>query len=113
MKGTFFSCVTRGSKRTIAKVYVAEDRKAGCLLSRETSMELGVLKLTRDVEEEEVVINQLTKGSKLNDIVEKFKGRVLNEPDGKVGKVKDFQLKLNIKEDIKPVVQRLRNTPFH
>ena len=52
---------------------MAEDRKAGCLLSRETSMELGVLKLTRDVEEEEVVINQLRKWSKLNDIVEKFK----------------------------------------
>ena len=38
---------------------------------------------------------------------------MLNESDGKVGKVKDFQLKLNIKEDVKPVVQRLRNTRFH
>ena len=43
----------------IAKV-AAKEKKAGSLLSRETFIELGVLKLTMDAEEE--VVKQLRKG---------------------------------------------------
>ena len=60
-------------------------------------------------------INNIGKYStdKLTDIIRKYRGTVLNEPDGKVGKVKDVQLELNIDASVQSVVQKVRNTPFH
>ena len=75
------------------------------MLSRGTSTELRVLKVTTDTE----TVKNLTESSRLSDIVHRYSGNVVNEANGKVGKVKNSQLKLNIKESINPVVQ-VRNT---
>ena len=114
MRGIFFSAVTKGSRRAIAKVYVTEEKRAGCLLSRGTSTELGVLKVITDPESvESLSVSGVGQGDRLSEILQRYRGTVLNEPEGKVGKVKDYQLKLNINESVVPVVQKVRNAPFH
>ena len=94
-------------------VYVTEAGKAGCLLSRGTSTELGVLTVISDTETVKSLSESVGNRGRLSQIVQKYRGRVLNNPEGKVGKVKEYQLKLNIKEGVEPVVQKVRNTPFH
>ena len=75
MKGIFFSSIARGSKRTVAKMFVTEESEAGCLLSRETSTELGVLRVTTDKES----INCVGEhgGSVLREITQRYRGTVL------------------------------------
>ena len=114
MRGIFFSAVTKGSRQAIAKVYVTEEKMVGCLLSRGTTTELGVLKVITDPESaESLSVSGVGQGDRLSKILQRYRGTVLNEPEGKVGKVKDYQLKLNINESVVPVVQKVRNTPFH
>ena len=66
------------------------------LLGRSTATELGVLQIGS-------LINSVN-----SDIVEEFRDCFTG-----VGKLKGYQLKLYVKEDVAPVVQPLRRSPFN
>ncbi len=71
------------------------------LLSYSTSIELKLVKLTYAVTSRDEEFHR--------SIVAKY-------PDlfsGKIGRLKDFELKFHINKDVKPIVQKERKTPFH
>ena len=80
-----------------ADFYVAEAK--GCLLSFATANELGVISIVNALEDDRT---QRTKAV-MQDFDPLFHG---------LGKLKDFQLKLNIDDDVPPVHQKHRRVPF-
>ena len=74
--------------------FVVVEEKAGAILSRQTSEELGILKIE---------INTVSHDALLEEYPECFQG---------VGKLKGFQAKLDIDESVKPIAQKLRPPPF-
>ena len=79
-------------------------RNAGCLLSRETSTRLGMLHIAAYTTTEHPPLH-----GKYQYLLQKFPA-VLS---GKIGKLKDYQLELNIDPTVPPVVQNSRPTPLH
>ena len=102
LEGIFYSNVSVDSTHDIAKIYVASANNSGCVLSRETATNLGLLKIVNKMSEEQNIPDRTSQ------IVSKhpnvFKG---------LGKLKNVQLKLDIDETVKPVAQHLRKTPYH
>ena len=90
-------CTGSTSKKIEAEFFVLEE-KGKSLLSRNTAIELGVLRLG-PVEPDTI--------SQVENLKEKypkcFEG---------LGKLKDFQLKLPIDKDVKPVIQAGRRIPY-
>ena len=77
---------------TVCFVVVEENARA--ILSRQTSEELGILKIEKNTVSEETLFR---------DFAECFDG---------VGKLKEFQAKLHVDESVKLVAQKLRPPPF-
>ena len=90
-------CTGSTSKKIVAEFFVLEE-KGKSLLSRNTAIELGVLRLG-PVEPD--TINQV------ENLKEKYP-----KCFGGLGKLKDFQLKLPIDKDVKPVIQAGRRIPY-
>jgi hypothetical protein len=78
-------CVVKGAER--------------CLLSFKASDELGLVKIVDSVSREHDLTN--------------WKEKYPNVFSGKLGKLKDFELKLDIDESIRPVVTKRFPLPFH
>ena len=93
--GWFEARVVLGD-RVCGAEFVAIEGKGQPLLGRSTSSELGVLQIGS-------LINSIS-----SDIVEEFKDCFTG-----VGKLKGYQLNLQVKEDVAPVVQPLRRPPFN
>ena len=91
--GEFETELSYKDKRcTVCFVVVEENARA--ILSRQTSEELGILKIE---------INTVSEETLFRDFAECFDG---------VGKLKEFQTKLHVDESVKPVAQKLRPPPF-
>ena len=69
--------------------FIVIDGSGQPLLGRETATALGVLKLC---------VNSIRE-SMIDEFPERFKG---------VGKLRDYKVKLNVKDDLKPIIQPLR-----
>ena len=82
-----------------ADIYVAKEAK-GCLLSYNAANKLGVIRIVNSVSKD--------KSAQLK-IVRDYED--LFDSD-KLGKLKDFQLKLNIDESVTPIHQKHRRIPF-
>ena len=93
--GCFVAKVVLGDSVCEAEFVVIEG-KGQPLLGRSTATELGVLRIRSPI------------NSVSSDIVEEFKDCFTG-----VGKLKGYQLKLHVKEDVAPVVQPLRRPPFN
>ena len=94
--GTFTADMTLGSKCVSAEVTVIKGQGEP-LLGRESAIELGVLKL-------QVPLNRVVDRSELTTrYKDVFTG---------IGKLKDFQLKLHIDQQVQPVAQPLRRPAF-
>ena len=83
---------------TILAIYVLNARNCGNLLSKNSCQDLKIVEVCANVS----VIP--ASDDKITEILDKF-------PSG-VGRLKDFQLKLNIDESVKPVIQPPRRVPF-
>lgn len=96
--GMFERVVKVANRECCAKFYVV-DCDGNSLLGRDTAMKLGVLKIGYDV-------NSLNTSS--CDIVNEF-------PDccKGIGKLKNYQLKLHVDINVKPVAQPVRRIPFN
>ena len=91
--GEFETELSYKDKRcTVCFVVVEENARA--ILSRQTSAELGILKIE---------INTVSEETLFRDFAECFDG---------VGKLNEFQAKLHVDESVKPVAQKLRLPPF-
>ena len=93
--GCFEARVVLGDRVRGAEFVVIEG-KVQPLLGRSTATELGVIQTGS-------LIHSVN-----SDIVEEFKDCVT-----RVGKLKGYQLKLHVKEDVAPVVQPLRRPAFN
>jgi len=102
LAGVFYPTISVDSMKSIAPVLVAVSKSAGCILSEKTSSALGLLEVKESV-------NVLSESSKEIDLIISSYPEILTG----VGKLKDFQLELNIDRDVDPVIQRARPVGFH
>jgi hypothetical protein len=92
--GSFTANVCYNNKKILAEFHVTEGA-SGCLLSYNTASRLEIIKIrvcetsTRTIKEQ---------------FPELFKG---------IGKLRNYQLKLEVNPEVKPVAQRCRKIPFH
>ena len=84
-----------------SKVYVINKEDSGCLLGKDSALKLQIVQLEEKIE----VVNHVSK--EIEDIL-----HVNEEIFEGVGKLRNFQLRLHIKEDVKPVAQPTRRVPI-
>ena len=103
--GSFFGLTnTPSGQKDLTKFLVLKARNAGCLLSRETSTQMGML---------HIAASTTTKHSPLHGEYQYLLQKFPTVFSGKIGKLKDYQLQLNIDPTVQPVVQNSRPTPLH
>lgn len=92
VKGYFRGELEVNGRSAIFKIFVVDESKCGCILSKTASEELKLLHLTPIVEYESVnAVKTLQK----------------------IGKLKGVQVKLHIDDSIPPVAQPHRRIPYH
>jgi len=96
--GIIYCNTSYENKRQISRIYVADCPTAGCLIGKDSSIELGLLR-----------IDTLNTVTLQDDAWEKkytsvFKG---------LGHLKNKKVTLKVKPDVRPVRQPLRRVPFH
>ena len=95
----FFGLINTPSGQTDpTKFLVLKGRNAGCLLSHETSTQLGMLHIAASTTTEHPPLH-----GEYQHLLQKFPATF----SGKIGKLKDYQLELNIDQ------QNSRPTPLH
>ena len=99
LHGVFYPCLTYNSNRKIGRVIVVEAMDAGCILSKDSSVMLGLLTVTESV-------NLVSSGTE--SIIKRFR-----EVFTGLGKLKDFKLKLDVDKTVPPVIQPARKEPYH
>lgn len=100
LHGMFYPCLTYNSNRKIGRVIIVDVEDAGCILSKDTSIALGLLKVHESV-------NQVSCSSVqgiINQFPEVFEG---------LGRMKGVKLKLDVDETVKPKIQPHRREPYH
>ncbi|CAB4037087.1 Transposon Tf2-6 poly, partial [Paramuricea clavata] len=99
--GTVSGRVKCNCAEIVAKFVVVHDQHAGCLLGRQTATQLGLLRVGPQV-------------SSINCAVSPYslRQRYPSVFDG-VGKLTNYQQKISINTNIKPVAQPPRRIPFH
>lgn len=104
LDGVFYSNASYKNNHYIAKFFVSSEPNGGCIIGRNTAIQLGLLRLTEE-------INNVT--SECNDSnIETIINRHKNIFTG-LGKLKNTKVKFEIDENITPVAQQVRRIPFH
>ena len=103
LHGSFFSVVSVGNNKHIAKLLVSKGKSSGCLLGRLTATKLSVLQI-HQVNEIHISNNSNKVSTILN---------VFPKVTSGLGKLKNTQVKLSIDNTVKPMSQHLRQVPFH
>ena len=103
LRGSFFSAVSTGNNKHIAKFLVSKNKSSECLLKQSTTTKLGVLQIHHIND-----INMPSNSDKVSNILHDFP-----EVTSGLGKLINTQVKLNIDTTVKPVSQHLRRVPFH
>lgn len=101
--GKFHTTLESETKKLNAKLYVVEG-SGGSLLSWKTSQELRLLQTIQQVKDLPTKPN--TKGPA--NLIEEY-----DDLFHVLGKLKNYQVKLHIDEDVPPVAQPHRRVPFH
>ena len=102
LRGVFYTNASYGSNHQLARIFVADNKNAGCILGRETAIDLGVLNL------KEVVNSVTNNDSEINNIITEYKDVFQG-----LGKMKNIKISFDINENIPPVSQHLRKIPYH
>lgn len=129
LKGMFFAKLSNKSSHVLSKLYVLEKYQSGNLLSKDVCMKLNVLKFNDNTEIcNEISIsddtnNTISTGvangtsSKIKDFggrtdwTSKIESTLEAFPDG-IGKLKNFELHIQVDPSATPVIQRTRPVPF-
>ena len=118
LRGYFNAKGMFGGVSTILTIYVLNARNCGNLLSKGSCEDLKIVEVCASVNVNPIsgVNNTHVSGKSIpenpnNNIPDTIAGIMDRFPSG-VGRMKDFQLKLNIDESIKPVIQSSRRIPF-
>ena len=118
LRGYFNAKGMFGGVSTILTIYVLNARNCGNLLSKGSCEDLKIVEVCASVSLNPIsgVNNTHVSGKSVpetpnNNISDTIAGIMDRFPSG-VGRMKDFQLKLNIDESIKPVIQSSRRIPF-
>ena len=101
LEGVFYGNIKANGTKHICRFHVMSDAKSGCVIGRNTATELGLLNIAEG-------LHAMKLGNKDN----KWKNKYPSLFEG-LGKMKNFQLKLNIDKEVEPVSQHLRRIPFH
>ena len=105
LAGSFFGLVTTPSgQMDLTRFLVLKAQNAGCLLSRETSMRLGMLHVAASTTTEHSPVH-----GEYHYLLQKFPAVF----SGEIGKLKDYQLELSIDPTVQPMAQNPRPTPIH
>ncbi len=115
MKGEFQATVESKSRYTVTKIYVL-DGTGGNLLSAKTAQELNLVELINRVstniesetKEKSEQMTPKVKDSKIQEIIDKYDTVFIGD-----GKLTGEQVKLHIKDSVKPVIQPQRRIPYH
>lgn len=99
--GKFTAPVTSTRYTELTTDFYVTKEARGCLLSFNTANDLGIIHIVRAIEDSRAKVT----GYLLRDFDAIFNGRQL-------GKLKDFQLKLNIDDTVPSVHQKHRRIPF-
>lgn len=103
--GTFQVRVTVSNGKSVKDTeFVVFNGKGIPILGKETAEKLGVLKVGLNVNTVKAKVNMITKSN----IVEQFENVFTG-----TGKLKDFQLSIPTKAEVKPVIQATRRIPFN
>ena len=104
LKGEFTATVSAVGSNTMLRDVSFQVVQGGgvCLLSKKTAVEMGVLRVGFD----EHVYS--TSGSHIADELQRTYADVFQG----IGKLKDFQLKIHVDPDVRPVAQPVRRLPF-
>ena len=129
VKGMFAAKLSYNDLHVLTNVYVLEKYKCGNLLGRNSCMKLNVVKFDNDCDNknnDNNFTNHISSVGKHGPSDGNGGGVVLTEkmvldpaiieilesfPDG-IGKLKDYELHLQIDEDAKPITQRPRSVPL-
>lgn len=103
LRGEFFATLTNGPRRKAHKVFVTKAYQGGNILSKRASIELGFI-TTPQVKS--ITTKNIPKSTK------EILDRHLPSLEG-LGRMKNFQLKIRIDDNVIPVAQPPRRTPFH
>jgi len=105
LAGSFFGLInTQSGQMDLTRFLVLKARNAGCLLSRETSTRLGMLPIAASATTEHPPLH-----GEYQSLLQKFPAVF----SGKIRKLKDYQLELNIDPTVQPVIHNSRPTPLH
>jgi len=100
----FFGLIDTPSGQTdLTRFLVLKAQNAGCLLNRETSTWLGMLHIAASTTAEHPPVH-----GEYQSLLQKFPAVF----SGRIGKLKDYQLELNIDPTVRPVVQNSHSTPL-
>ena len=102
MLGQFQATLQLNDNIVQSKVYVINKEDSSCLLRKDSALKLQIVQLEEKIE----VVNHVSK--EIEDIL-----HVNEEIFEGVGKLRKFQLRLHIKEDVKPVAQTTRRVAHH
>ena len=126
LKGQFTTTLESKTRFTPAVIQVAKG-KAGNLLNCHTACELGLIRLhVNHIDNENTATPQapphITTPSQLaqqinpesptfiQDVLHKYRNLW---KDGRIGKLKDFEVKVHVDPSVQPVIQPQRRIPFH
>ena len=105
LAGSFFGMInTPSGQMDLTRFLVLKARNASCLLSRETSTKLGMLPIAAFTTTEHSPVY-----GEYQYLLRPFPAGF----SGKIEKLNDYQLELNIDSTVQPVVQNSRPTPLH
>ena len=122
--GKFSASVQSKHRYDVSTFYVAKGSESGTsLLSLETAVGLGVIKVVNNVKQANtrnntsiqekiqgvLKDNEKVQETKVKKIVEKYKAKMLFHG---VGRMKGVQVKLHVDKTVKPVAMRHRRVPF-
>ena len=98
--GVFYPTFTYRSNKTVGPLIVTKFDNAGCLLSETVSTQLGIIKMDHFV--------NIIADENIENIVNQFP-----ELCNSIGKLKNYQMKLDIDPDVLPIIQTCRTIPYH
>ena len=100
--GMFYSNISYRDTHHLGRVFVTSDKEGGCILGRESALELGLMELPTEINvistEEKDVKEMLKEHPKITQ---------------GLGLLKDVKVEFEIDEEVKPITQHLRRIPFH
>ena len=106
--GYFISNVSYKNQHEIVKIYVSSTCDSGCILSRSTAVLFGMLKIEIDTINNINTLDEPSTRKNLEKIVQSYD----NIFHG-LGKLRNVQIKFNIDENVKPIIQHQRRIPYH